>query len=1198
MNNANFKRNLVIGFSASLVILLITAAASYYSIQGLLRSADLVGQTNSVIHELNEIQSAMVDGETGQRGYLLTGVDDFLEPYKNSQDRALEAFENVRTLTSDNEFQQNTLSEVRTVMEDRFQMLGVSIEARRNNEPIKPENLVRGKELMEELRRLLQTVETREFDLLNQRTEAMNTFATYTPPLIITGAVIALLLTLSFFFKVKSDFDERLKLQLQLEEKDQEISRRIDIIRGIANRIAAGDYATRVDDTQSDALGSVGYSLNSMADSLQQSFTKLSDREWTQSGIAKLNEVLMVEKPLPSLCTETLQFVASYINSGAGAMYLLEKNELKFAAGFAFKPSSSREKIGLHEGILGEAVAQSRPIQLSDIKESNITISYTSGQVRPTQVIAFPLVDGRQVKGGIELATIHPFDERTVDFLKASASIIAIAVSTAQNKRRVQELLDETQSQAEELKVQHGELENLNGELEAQTEKLQASEEELRVQQEELRQANQELEERSRLLEERNQLISERNAEIQAKADQLAQSTKYKSEFLANMSHELRTPLNSILLLSRLLSENQTNNLSIDQVEYAKVIQTSGNGLLSLIDEILDLSKIEAGKMKLEFQKVALKSVVDQMVGLFQPLANDKGIEFRTTISSEVPEMIETDKLRLEQIIRNLISNAIKFTSNGFVALSIDAGPTPRSIKIRVKDTGIGIPDDKKEIIFDAFQQADGSTRRKFGGTGLGLSISRELARLLGGTISVISKVNEGSEFTVTIPKSKDDIQEPNSREDKKATFEHDTPPVEVVPQRTHQYISKNVPQSIPDDRETITQGDKTLLIIEDDISFAKSLQQFARTKGYKAVVAVRGDEGIDLARSLNPVGILLDIQLPVKSGWEVMDELKEDPKTRHIPVHIMSSHQVKNESLMKGAVDFIDKPFAFDQMSEMLKKIEHVLTHHPKKVLIVEENAKHAKALASFLETFDLSLEINNDVREAVTSLKDKNIDCVILDMGVPDQKAYETLEVVKKTPGLENLPIIVFTGKSISPNEELKIKQYADSIVVKTAQSYKRILDEVSVFLHLMEKNKGEPTTRRFGLGNLDEVLKNKKVLVVDDDMRNIFSLTKALEKFEMTVIPAVDGKDALQKIKENPGVDVVLMDMMMPEMDGYESTTEIRKIPRFRNLPIIAVTAKAMTGDRAKCIDAGASDYITKPIDIDQLFSLLRVWLYEKA
>jgi len=761
----------------------------------------------------------------------------------------------------------------------------------------------------------------------------------------------------------------------------------------------------------------------------------------------------------------------------------------------------------------------------------------------------------------------------------------------------MQELLEETQSQSEELQAQHSELENMNSELEVQAEKLQASEEELKVQQEELKQANQELEERSRLLEERNQVITERNFEIQAKAKELELSTKYKSEFLANMSHELRTPLNSILLLSRLMGENNEKNLSSDQVEYARVIQSSGQGLLSLIDEILDLSKIESGKMELEYLPVSIREIAKEMQALFNPVAVDKGIEFRVNIDSKVPDKIETDKLRVEQVVRNLLSNAIKFTSQGYVALDVRPSQQYRDhLDIIVKDTGIGIPEEKQKLVFEAFQQADGSTRRKYGGTGLGLSISRELVKLLGGEIELKSVVGEGSEFTLHLPIQK--------RGDRKRLFtrEIEEEVSEIVPAKkvSGKYISTEIPENIPDDRSKIKPGDQVMLIIEDDINFAKSLLEFTRKRGYKGVVAVRGDEGLELAHQLLPIGILLDIQLPVMSGWEVMDELKSSPETRHIPVHIMSSYEVKSESLVKGAVDFINKPMAFDQMQNIFEKIEYVLTHHPKKVLIVEENTKHAKALAYFLETYDISLEVRTGVTDAVNSLKQENIDCVILDMGIPDQKSYDTLEEVKKIPGLENLPIIIFTGKSLSKTEEVRIKKYADSIVIKTAHSYKRILDEVSLFLHLMESKdkKDESKTKYNKLGALNEVLKNKTVLIADDDMRNIFSLTKALESYKMNVITAVDGKDALKQLRENPKVDIVLMDMMMPEMDGYESTREIRKDRKLKDIPVIAVTAKAMMGDRAKCISAGASDYITKPVDIDQLLSLLRVWLYESG
>lgn len=1194
----NYKRNLRIGFGVSLLILMITSVASFISIRNLLDSAELVRHTNKVILELEAIKAAVVDAETGQRGFLITGEESFLQPFNDSKERALAAYAQVISLTQDNEAQQRDLPALLQEVQDRFGHFNSTIADKKAGINVTIATLSKGKITMDRIRDQINLMEERERQLLEQRVGSMNRFATFTPILIVAGAIIALIITVSFYSRVSSDFEEKTRLQGELEEKDRSITQRIDIIRGISEKISSGDFTVRVSETQGDALGNVGGSLNKMATSLQTSFEQLSDNEWIQSGINQLSEVIIGEKPLNKLSQDVLEFVATYTNSQAGAFYLMDHDDLIVQAGYAYMPGASSQSIKLGEGFVGQAVISGKVMELQDIPEEAIFISFTTASAKPKHIVAIPLYDGYAIKGAIEVASLKGFTERELEFFKSISRNIAIAISITQNRKKMQELLEETQSQSEELQAQHSELENMNSELEVQAEKLQASEEELRVQQEELKQANQELEERSRLLEERNQVITERNFEIQNKAKELELSTKYKSEFLANMSHELRTPLNSILLLSRLMGENTEKNLSSDQVEYARVIQSSGHGLLSLIDEILDLSKIESGKMELEYMPVSMRDMAKEMQALFNPVAVDKGIEFKVVIDKKVPDNIETDKLRLEQIIRNLLSNAIKFTAKGYVSLEVTPSEQYRDhLDILVKDTGIGIPEEKQKLVFEAFQQADGSTRRKYGGTGLGLSISRELVKLLGGEIDLKSTPGEGSEFTLHLPMRKLDHIKRNLI---KETFD-EVEPVEEENYKKRvpgEFISSEIPESIPDDRAKIKKGDKVMLIVEDDVNFAKSLLEFTRKRGYKGVVAVRGDEGLELAHQLMPIGILLDIQLPIMSGWEVMDELKNNPETRHIPVHIMSSYEVKSESLVKGAVDFINKPMAFEQMPGIFEKIEYVLTHHPKKVLIVEENTKHAKALAYFLETYDINLEVKNGVDDAVETLKQDNVDCVILDMGIPDQKSYDTLEEVKKMPGMENLPIIIFTGKSLSKTEEQRIKKYADSIVIKTAHSYKRILDEVSLFLHLVEtKDKKEDTQNKYNkLGALDEVLKNKTVLIADDDMRNIFSLTKALENYKMNVITAVDGKDALKQLRENPKVDIVLMDMMMPEMDGYESTREIRKDRKLRNIPVIAVTAKAMMGDRAKCISAGASDYITKPVDIDQLLSLLRVWLYE--
>lgn len=1187
---STFKRNIQIGFGLSLLILIISSAASYMSINALLDSSRMVGHTNQVIQELDNMMLIMKDAETSQRGYLLTDLEEFLEPYKGIRQRALASQTHVRELTSDNPFQQKNADQLEGLIEKRIIYMERVISLKKTGRPLNLLYLQQGRDAMDEIEVLVESMKDHERGLLAERTRNMNRYASYTPVLIMIAAVLSLIITVFFYIKVSRDFAEKTKLQHDLEAKDLEIRNRIAIIQDIADKISTGNYKIRVDDSQDDDLGSLSVALNKMAESLDVSFTQLHHKEWLQSGIAGLNEIMVGEKTIDQLTNDTIQFIADFTHSQVAAFYLLEDSgKLKLAGSFAIDDRSKRQFISLGEGIVGQCAKSGKSILLNEISPDDIIISFASGDLKPASIAAIPIFHEYKLVGVLEIGSLTPITNTIMEFTASIVNNVGIAIYTSQIRRKQQELLEETQSQAEELQTQHGELEALNTELITQTEKIQASEEELRVQQEELMQSNQELEERSRLLEQKNQIIVERNLDIQQKSEQLELSTKYKSEFLANMSHELRTPLNSILLLSRLMSENK--DLDKEQVEYARVIQSAGQGLLSLIDEILDLSKIESGKMELELRSVTLKEINNDLRSLFDPLAKEKGIDLQFNIDPSAPEIIVTDKLRLEQILKNLLSNALKFTARGSIVLNISPAENPDLIKFNVKDTGIGIAKEKQNQVFEAFQQADGSTRRKFGGTGLGLSISRELAKLLGGEIKLLSTPGTGSEFIVIIPASKTNISMNKPPEPKEIVKEL---PV-VKPER---FRSLLVPHEIDDDRNNLLDDDKIILIIEDDTIFAKALLDYTRKHHYKGIVAVRGDQGLEMATIYKPVAILLDIQLPVKDGWEVMEELKADPATRHIPIHIMSSMEVKKESLLKGAVDFINKPIALDDMNQIFKKLEDALSKHPKKVLIIEENPKHAKALGYFLSNFGINSETSESVAGGINLLNKKEVDCVILDMGIPDQNAYETLEKVKSSPGLENLPIIIFTGKSLSKGEENKIKQYADSIVVKTAHSYQRILDEVGLFLHLVEDNKKVKTTARTKtLGGMDEVLKGKTVLIADDDVRNIFSLTKALEKHNMNIVSAMDGKDALKILDDNPSVDIVLMDMMMPEMDGYESTSQIRRNPKYKQLPILAVTAKAMMGDREKCIKAGASDYISKPVDLDQLISLLRVWLYDK-
>ncbi len=1278
------RRNLIVGFSISLLLLLVSSVASYNSIQHLLMNGKLVSRTDSVILCLEQVSSTLKDAETGQRGYLLTGKEYFLEPYIGTHDKAQNLLNEIKSLTRDNPLQQQDCEQLQQYISQRISVLEKGISAKRANQNPDLTVLGEGKKYMDQVRKTVNAMEEREKLLLNSRNASVEIYATYTPVFILISAFLSLIITIGLFTKVNSNnkklvlqneekeksaaeliiankklvfqndekekraaeliiankelvfqnkekekraaeliianeelvfqneekekraaelviaIDKRAQQQLDLENKDIEITRRIDILQNMADKISAGNYAIRINAEEKDGLGSLAASLNKMTESLQYSFGILSDKEWLQSGISGLNDKMSGEKDLKKIADNVIRFVSEYTNSQVGAIYLIQNEDvLQLESGYAFEQSDKRNTIKKGEGIVGQCAVSGKEMLVSDIAAGDISISYATGEIKPRNILVIPVLYENKVIGVIEIGTVHEYNKNIQDFLNTVSGQVGIMINSAQIREKLQELLSETQAQGEELQLQQSTLEGLNAHLETQTESLQASEEELRVQQEELQQANGELEERTRVLEEKNQMIAERNLDIQKKSEELMLSTKYKSEFLANMSHELRTPLNSILLLSRLLSENYEKNLNDEQVESARVIQSSGNGLLSLIDEILDLSKIESGKMDIECGDIEVSDIADDMRSLFAPIAREKKIELKISINPAVPAHIETDKMRLEQVLKNLLSNALKFTFAGYVSMNITTVEgNEQLIKFSVKDTGIGISKDKHGLVFEAFQQADGSTKRKYGGTGLGLSISRELIKLLGGEISLQSEPGIGSEFIVTIPARITTTPFINNEPDeilkqKTGDLEFEETPVET----RKKYTTLLIPAEIDDDRNNINDRDNVVLIVEDDTNFAGSLLNFTRSNGYKGIVIVRGDQALPFAKQYMPVAILLDIQLPVKDGWQVMEEIKGDPKTRHIPVHIMSSLNARRESLQSGAVDFINKPVALEQMREMFRKLEDALKMHPKKVLIVEENNQHAKALGYFLGSFNVNAEIQNDIKGCIASLQKKEVDCVVLDMGVPAHNAYETLETIKKTEGLENLPVIIFTGKQLSRSEEARIRQYADSIIVKTAHSYQRVLDEVGLFLHLLEDNRAPvPANERYKkLGALDEVLKNKKVLVADDDVRNIFSLTKALEKHDMKVLSAIDGKDALQILNANPDINIVLMDMMMPEMDGYESIKKIRQQQKYKHLPILAVTAKAMMGDREKCIKAGASDYISKPVDIDQLLSLLRVWLY---
>lgn len=1193
------NRDLQISFGLSLLLLIISSLVSYISIHNLLKNEENVALNNNVILKLESIISTMKDAETGQRGFLLSGEELFLQPYIGADQKVFNTIKEVRQLTAGNLIQQQQLVQLEAAVEARFTTLKQLIDQKRAGKTNSIDQLKQGKAKMDALRALIAAMEKQERAVLSVSTATQRFLTAFTPLIIVFATLLSLLISAVYYFKLRRKYFENLQLRQDLEEKEEVTARRLQIVQEVTSQISGGDYKTKITIADQETLGLISGYLSRMAASLDFAFSNLEENKWLQNTANQLNTKMLGVKQLHTLTTVILNYLVSHSGSNTGAFYLLQGNVLHLQSGYALSENHQQE-IKSGEGLSGQCALGQQIIHLKNIDKNSITINYAGGEIKPAHVVALPISYEGKTLGVIELASLENYTDLKLRFLEHVLSNIGIVLHSVQNQDELQLMLERTQLQAEELVKRQYELENLNTELEAYTQKLQLSDEELRVQQEELEQSNQVLEERSHLLEERNQMILDRNQEIQRKAKELEISAQYKTEFMANMSHELRTPLNSILLLSRHLSENDEGNLSAEQIESAQVILSSGKGLLLLIDEILDLSKIEAGKMDADYEAVTISEIAFELKGLFLPVAKEKKLGLVISVHPDLEDKIETDKPKLEQILKNLLSNALKFTATGEVSLKIEAGEENR-ISFAVTDSGIGISSADQELIFEPFKQADGSTRRNYGGTGLGLSISQKFAELLQGEIQVKSEPGKGSTFVLTVPKVKPLNQVFKAEADEVPSSTKKTLVKEALPVANNRvkYLSNKIIPEIKDDRGTLQQTDKIILIVEDDIVFANALLKFTRAKGYKGLVATRGDLGIEMVQQYKPHAVLLDIQLPVKDGWEVMEELKSNPATRHIPVHIMSSLEVKKESLLKGAIDFINKPLAAEQMKTLFEKLEAAMLRSPKKVLIVEDNDQHAKALSYFLETYGITSEISGNINQSIDTLQKGEVDCVILDMGVSGKIIYESLEVITRQPDLDRIPIIVFTGKNLSAAEESRILRFADSIVVKTAQSYQRVIDEVALFLHVMEgkeKTAGDQSMLK-STGSLTEVLKDKTILIADDDVRNIFSLTRSFEKYKMNVTTATNGREALEQLEQQK-TDIVLMDMMMPEMDGYESIRRIRQHPEFKKLPVIAVTAKVMPADREACIRAGASDYISKPIDVDQLVSLLRVWLYDQT
>lgn len=952
-------------------------------------------------------------------------------------------------------------------------------------------------------------------------------------------------------------------------------------VTGNANKVASGNFAVEI--TPKSEKDILGNALKKMTMSLRETTAENEKHIWLTTGQNRLNEKLRGDQNLEELASNTITFLSGYLKANIGAVYLLNEKEniLALSGQYAFSHENgnrAREKFNPGEGLIGQVALEQKQLFLTDI-EDDIRIVSSILDVKPRHLIITPFLFEGKTMGVIELGKLTAFTGTEKEFINSSMESIGISINSAMARKRIQELLEETQVQSEELQSQQEELKQMNEELEVQTLNL-------KQQQEELQMTNEELEEQTQALEMKNKEVESARTDIEQKTRQLEISSRYKSEFLANMSHELRTPLNSLLILSKDLSDNKPENLTEEQVECAEIIYKSGQDLLALINEVLDLSKIEAGKMALSIERVALKGLADDLYRSFRHHAEQKNLALNINLHEQLPEYIHTDSQRLNQILKNLLSNAVKFTEQGSVTVNIRK-EGENKIAISVTDTGIGIPEGKQLAVFEAFQQVDGSTSRKYGGTGLGLSISRELARLLNGKITLTSKPNEGSTFTLIIPQETQDKSETviiPATEDaallKKASVKRDT--------------FLNYP-AIADDRKVIGENDKIVLVIEDDLKFAEVLLKQAHDKGFKCLAAGSGEEGLALAEKYMPHAIILDIELPGISGHKVLTELKSNPFLRHIPVHIMSVEERSLKPIKEGAVEYLTKPVNKKQLDEAFNRIKSFIDRKMKHLLIVEDDANSRKAIRMLIGNGDVKCFEAGTGKEALKIFEEKHIDCIVLDIGLPDISGFELIREFGKKNDNPIPPVIVYTGKELTKEEDAELQKYAEAIIVKGVKSEERLLDETALFLHRTISNLPESKQRMIvSLYDKDIVFKDKKILLADDDMRNVFALSKVLKEYGMEVIKAESGINALEMLDKHSDIDLVLMDIMMPEMDGYEAMRKIRLQSRFKHLPVIAVTAKAMKEDKQKCIDAGANDYISKPVEIERLLSLMRVWL----
>jgi CheY-like chemotaxis protein/signal transduction histidine kinase len=1013
---------------------------------------------------------------------------------------------------------------------------------------------------------------------------------------LLLGAALALALARS----ISMPLNMALKAANQIAKGAPYASRR-DFFEGRNN--IAGQYAFQRRDE-------VGRTLGTMLDNLWEFACANYREQWFKTGQRDLADSMRGRTDIEDLARTIITFVARYVSAQVGVIYVADgdaEGTLRLCASYAHtRRKRLAEQVRPGQGLVGQALLERQVIMVSDLPEDYISVSSGLGESPPRHLLVMPLEHEGQIKGALELGALLPISDIQLEFLQSVADSIAIALHAACNQTELARLLDRSQTLSEELQAQQEELRASNEELEEQARLLRQSKERLKAQSEELQQTNAELEEKSENLErqksemqlQNDQLENARQA-LEQQAGELERASRYKSEFLANMSHELRTPLNSLLILAKDLLDNEEGNLSAEQLESLTIIRKGGMDLLTLINEILDLSKIEAGKMTLELQPLALRELADSLRAQFEPVARQKDLSFSTILEPGLPAAIEVDPLRLGQILKNLLSNAFKFTSRGSVTLRIEPHPATPSgqpgLAFAVQDTGIGIPSDKQQDIFEAFQQADGSTVRRYGGTGLGLTISRELARLLEGCLQLVSEPGVGSTFTLVLP-----LHKARPEDEAAASVEQARPA--VLPDVPAAAIE---PVTLPaihcdDDRDIVRHDDKSLLVVEDDAIFARTVLDMAAKRGFKRLAAASGQAGLAMAQKHQPSAIILDLGLPDLAGQEVLRQLKSDRATRHIPVHIVSARDRDMSFMRQGALGFISKPASRDDLGRVFEQVEDLLDKEVRELLIIEDDPSAQKALVTLLDNDDIRITCLASAEQALPALQTQRYDCIILDLTLPGLSGQDFLrELHAACADSGPPPIIVYTGQELSEDAYHDLSAFADSVVVKGIHSPERLLAEATLFLHTVDRSLPDaPGAACAAPAEKDDVLRNRGILLVDDDIRNTFALSQVLRKHGLQVTLADDGHLALDKLAADAGIELVLMDIMMPVMDGYEAMRRIRAQQQFRDLPIIALTAKAMAEDRALCLEAGANDYLAKPVDLDRLLSLLRVYLSRRG